>query len=88
MAEDARRMPSRENEYRNLILNQRVDRNSPFISKGSGRQTAGKHRIGAMSRSMPGSISQAPDLDSLRADRAWIDDAWETKPTFWLPDRG
>jgi phage terminase large subunit-like protein len=33
MAEDARRMPSRENEYRNLILNQRVDRNSPFIAK-------------------------------------------------------
>jgi hypothetical protein len=28
MAEDARRMPTRESEYRNLILNQRVDRNS------------------------------------------------------------
>src|SRR5690606_15232685 len=33
MAEDARRMPSRENEYRNLILNQRVETNSPFISR-------------------------------------------------------
>ena len=34
MAEDARRMPSREAEYRNLILNQRVQTNNPFISRG------------------------------------------------------
>lgn len=33
MAEDARRMPSRESEYRNLILNQRVQTSSPFVSK-------------------------------------------------------
>jgi phage terminase large subunit-like protein len=33
MAEDARRMPSREPEFRNLILNQRVEMNSPFISR-------------------------------------------------------
>jgi phage terminase large subunit-like protein len=33
MAEDARRMPSREPEYRNLILNQRVEASSPFISR-------------------------------------------------------
>jgi phage terminase large subunit-like protein len=33
MAEDARRMPSREAEYRNLILNQRVDMNAPFVSR-------------------------------------------------------
>src|SRR4051794_19250894 len=34
MAEDARRMPSRESEYRNLILNQRVEASSPWISRG------------------------------------------------------
>lgn len=33
-AEDARRMPSRESGFRNLILNQRVETNNPFISKG------------------------------------------------------
>jgi phage terminase large subunit-like protein len=32
MAEDARRMPSREAEYRNLVLNQRVEASSPFVS--------------------------------------------------------
>ena len=33
MAEDARRMPSREAEYRNLILNQRVEMVNPFVNK-------------------------------------------------------
>jgi hypothetical protein len=33
MAEDARRMPSREAEYRNLVLNQRVEASSPFVSR-------------------------------------------------------
>src|SRR5215813_2724682 len=32
MAADAKRMPSRELEYRNLILNQRVEVSSPFVS--------------------------------------------------------
>lgn len=32
-AEEARRMPSRESSYRNLILNQRVSQHSPFIPR-------------------------------------------------------
>lgn len=32
-AEDARRMPSQENRYRNLVLNQRVQAEAPFCSK-------------------------------------------------------
>src|SRR5215470_8893895 len=32
MAQDAKRMPAREAEYRNLILDQRVEVSSPFIS--------------------------------------------------------
>lgn len=32
-AEDARRMPSRESSYRNLILNQRVSQTSPFVPR-------------------------------------------------------
>lgn len=34
-AEAARRMPSRESAYRNLILNQRVDQSSPFVSRNT-----------------------------------------------------
>lgn len=33
-ANSAKRMPSREADYRNLILNQRVNRNDPFVSQG------------------------------------------------------
>jgi hypothetical protein len=32
MAQDAKRMPARELEYRNLILNQRIEVSSPFVS--------------------------------------------------------
>ena len=32
-AESARRMPARESDYRNLVLNQRVNRNDPFVSR-------------------------------------------------------
>lgn len=88
MAEDARRMPSRENEYRNLILNQRVDRNSPFISK-----TVWLANGGPVSDWDDAPVYASLDLSST-ADLtafvpiAWIDDAWEVKPTFWLPGFG
>jgi hypothetical protein len=32
MAADAKRMPAREIEFRNLILNQRIEVNNPFIA--------------------------------------------------------
>ena len=32
MASDAKRMPAREAEYRNLILNQRIETTNPFIA--------------------------------------------------------
>ncbi len=88
MAEDARRMPSRENEYRNLILNQRVDRNSPFISKAiweaNGRPVSewGDAPVYAAL-----DLSATADLTAF-TPIAWIDDAWECKPTFWLPEEG
>lgn len=88
MAEDARRMPSRESEYRNLILNQRVDRNSPFIS-----QSIWQANSGAVSDWDDAPVYAGLDLSST-ADLtafvpiAWIDDAWEVKPTFWLPGQG
>jgi len=33
LAESARRMPSRESAYRNLILNQRVNMSDPFVTR-------------------------------------------------------
>jgi phage terminase large subunit-like protein len=90
MAEDARRMPSRESEYRNLVLNQRVERNTPFISK-----TVWQENGGPVAKEWGRDIPVYAGLDlSATADLtafvpiAWIADAWEVKPTFWLPGEG
>lgn len=89
MAEDARRMPSREPEFRNLILNQRVEMNSPFISR-----TVWQENGGPVSDHWPDievfaglDLSSTSDLTAF-VPIAWVDDAWEVKPTFWLPSEG
>jgi phage terminase large subunit-like protein len=87
-AADARRMPSRENEYRNLILNQRVDTNAPFISKevwkanGSPVSEWGEEEVYAGL-----DLSSTADLTAF-VPVAKIDGEWETKPIFWLPEQG
>ncbi|MFT4149208.1 MAG: terminase large subunit [Paracoccaceae bacterium] len=89
MAEDAKRMPSREAEYRNLILNQRVDMNSPFVS-----QRVWKECSGAVFDSFEGlpvfgglDLSEVNDLTALVLV-APVDGIWQVKPTFWLPEQG
>jgi phage terminase large subunit-like protein len=86
MAEDARRMPSREAEYRNLILNQRVDMNAPFVS-----QTVWKSCGGPVADDFDGlpvfgglDLSEVSDLTALVLV-APVDGVWNVKPTFWLP---
>jgi Phage terminase-like protein, large subunit len=46
MAQDAKRMPAREAEYRNLILNQRVEVSNPFIARPCGRPVWGRWPAG------------------------------------------
>jgi phage terminase large subunit-like protein len=89
MAEDARRMPTRESEYRNLILNQRVDRNSPFVSRSVWQANAGEvtDEWGEAPVYAGLDLSSVNDLTAF-VPIAWIDDAWEVKPTFWLPGEG
>jgi phage terminase large subunit-like protein len=88
MAEDARRMPSRENEYRNLILNQRVDRNSPFISKTIWQANGGDVSDWESLPVYAGlDLSSTNDLTAF-VPIAFVNEAWETKPTFWLPEEG
>jgi phage terminase large subunit-like protein len=85
MAEDARRMPSREAEYRNLILNQRVEANSPFVSAsvwamngGEAEALDGVPVYGGLD------LSATKDLTALVLIGK-IEDAWHVHPTFWLP---
>jgi phage terminase large subunit-like protein len=88
MAHDASRMPAREAEYRNLVLNQRVEASNPFVSRSSW-QACGTEVL---------DISQVPiyaglDLSSVSDLTAFIkiglvDRVWQAHSTFWLPARG
>jgi phage terminase large subunit-like protein len=86
MAEDARRMPAREAEYRNLVLNQRVERHNPLFSKAVW-QSCGAAPLDDF-RGLPVyaglDLSEANDLTALVLI-AWADDRWQVRPTFWLP---
>jgi phage terminase large subunit-like protein len=88
MAADAQRMPARENEYRNLILNQRVEINSPFISRQIWSNCAAaplplaKHPVyGGLD------LSESRDLTALILV-ARINSVWQVHSTFWLPSDG
>ncbi len=87
-AEDARRMPSRESSYRNLILNQRVEARSPFISRAVWGDNAadpealdGRDVYGGLD------LSSVADLTALvlTSER---EGAWDVVPSFWLPEMG
>lgn len=88
MADDARRMPSREPEYRNLILNQRVEASSPFVSRtlwascgAEPKPLSGVPVYGGLD------LSEVADLTAL----IWIgkvDGVWQVHPSFWLPQEG
>ncbi|MFU0504019.1 terminase TerL endonuclease subunit [Pseudaminobacter sp. NGMCC 1.201702] len=86
MAEDARRMSSREPEYRNLILNQRVDMNAPFVSqsvwKGCGADVIASFEGLPVYGGLD--LSETADLTALVLV-APADGVWHVKPTFWLP---
>lgn len=88
MAADASRMPTREASYRNLVLNQRVEVNNPFVSKrvwdSCGGEVAedftGKVYVGL-------DLSEVNDLTSMVISSA-VKGLWHIKPTFWLPEQG
>jgi len=88
MAEDARRMPSREPEYRNLILNQRVEMLSPFVSRSIWNACGG-----VVAERFDGPVYGGLDLSSVSdlTAKVWISavgGVWHVKPTFWLPREG
>jgi phage terminase large subunit-like protein len=88
MAQDAKRMPAREAEYRNLILNQRIDVSTPFISpavwKACGDPVGSLEGVpvyGGLD------LSEVSDLTALVLI-GWRDRKWRVQPTFWLPSEG
>lgn len=89
MAEDARRMPSREAEYRNLILNQRVEMSAPFISRSVWQECAVPvvPDFGGLPVYAGLDLSEVSDLTAFVAV-APVDGVWHVRPTFWLPGVG
>lgn len=89
MAADAKRMRSRQAEYENLILNRRVEMNSPFVSKGVWLENATKPLEDFAGLPVYGGLdlSEVNDLTALVLV-APVDGRWHVKPTFWLPGDG
>lgn len=84
-AQDAKRMPSRESSFRNLILNQRVEARNPFVTRaiwqengGSPADIEGVEVYGGLD------LSSVNDLTALVLSTAEGD----VHPTFWLPAEG
>lgn len=89
MAEDAKRMPSRESEYRNLVLNQRVETKRAFVSQAIWQSGSGKVKALWGDAEVYGGLdlSSVGDLTALVLI-AKIDDHYHVRPTFWLPHDG
>jgi phage terminase large subunit-like protein len=87
MARDAKAMPSKEQEYRNLILNQRCEATAPFISQALWKACDGA--VGDLTRCpVYGGLDLASCQDLcafVMIGQAGGDDAWHVKPVFWLP---
>ena len=87
-AQDAKRMPSREASFRNLILNQRVEARSPFIARAIWES------CGAFPGDWEGrEVYAGLDLSSVSDLTALVLVAkdgpdWDVHPTFWLPAEG
>lgn len=88
MAEAARRMPAREAQYRNLVLNQRVTVHSPFVSRAVWDECGGDNTIEPGSVVFGGlDLSSTTDLTSLVLVSK-LDELWRVQSRFWLPHEG
>ena len=86
MAEAARRMPSREAEFRNLILNQRVEASSPFVTPSVWQDNAEEpDSLGAIYGGLD--LSETNDLTALVLVSPQQGQL-HVKPVFWLPEEG
>jgi phage terminase large subunit-like protein len=84
-ASDAKRMPSREASYRNLILNQRVEASNPFVSRAvwqdNGEEPAPLDGLEVYAGL---DLSSVNDLTAL----VLVSDNGDVHTRFWLPEQG
>lgn len=89
MAAAARRMPSKQPEFENLVLNRRVEMNTPFVSRALWTECGGKAEENFSGYEVFAGLdlSETSDLTAfVRVAR--IDGVWHVRSTFWLPKEG
>lgn len=87
----ARRMPSREAAYRNLVLNQRVNPHNPFISRNVWASCKEAPDLSVFeSHPVYLGLDLSARNDLTAAVAVAKDDAgvWHVVPTFWAPEVG
>jgi phage terminase large subunit-like protein len=86
-ADAARRMPSRQAEYENLVLNRRIEVVSPFINAALWGACAGEPKDFSGLDVFAGlDLSQSGDMTALvLAHCDPTDGVWHVRPLFWLP---
>ena len=88
MAADAKRMPARENEYRNLVLNQRVESSTPFLTAAAW-QACGEAPMDISGHSVVAGLDLSESADLTALVLAHVDPrdgVWHVRPIFWLPE--
>jgi len=84
-ANEAKRIPSREASYRNLVLNQRVEAQNPFISRTVWEENGTQPKDQEGMEIWGGlDLSSTSDLTAL----VLIAEELDVYPTFWLPESG
>ena len=87
-AADAKRMPSMEASYRNLICNQRIEMHSPFISRSVWEQNAGECDPAVFDHEPTWvgiDLSARNDLTAMILV-AFSGGSWHVEAHFWTPD--
>ncbi|WBO23941.1 terminase large subunit [Sphingomonas abietis] len=87
-AEKAKRMPSFENGFRNLYLNQRVNRFSPFLAPAIWGATSGEIDEEAFATGMVFGgldLAETTDLCAFVLIARGKDGRWHVKAWFWKP---
>lgn len=86
MAQEAKRMPSREAAYRNLILNQRVEASNPFVTLSVWETNGAKpEEMGIVFGGLD--LSETSDLTALVLISP-SGQEYSVTPYFWLPEEG
>lgn len=85
MAAAAKRMPTRQAEYQNLVLNQRVEARSPYVTQAVWQENAAEPALlDGLTVYCGLDLSSVSDLTALVA----VSDEGDVHCNFWLPEEG